>query len=196
MIVSPNAAHRDAVATTRNPGGSKPFSTINMVIAMYWLTVFHLARREAGTMTPTDAVTASSRPTITTTIHASILSIARSDTSAAATRSLSAIGSSKVPSVVTWLRRRASIPYAQSVMAARMKIAAAISACTRDDEIKNTMSSGTATMRVSVRPIGKFTVVLRRRNESAWSLSVVAHDLVNVRDVPWHELRRVQTQAH
>src|SRR2546426_4608000 len=202
MIVSPNAAHRDAVATTRNPGGSKPFSTINIVIAMYWLTVFHLARREAGTMTPTDAatarrpVTASSRPTITTTIHASILSIARSDTSAAATRSLSAIGSSKVPSVVTWLRRRASIPSAQSVMAARMKIAAAISACTRDDEIKNTMSSGTATMRVSVRPIGKFTVVLRRRNESAWSLSVVAHDLVNVRDVPRHELRRVQTQAH
>ena len=46
-----------------------------------------------------------------------------------------------------------------------MKIAAAISACTRDDEIKNTMSSGTATMRVKVRPIGKFTVVLRRRNE-------------------------------
>src|SRR5580765_4386415 len=179
MIVSPNAAHRDTVATTWNPGGSNPFSTINIVIAMYWLTVFHLARRDAGTMTPTDAatarrpVTASSRPTITTTIHASILSIARSDTSAAATRSLSAIGSSRVPSVVTWLRRRASIPSAQSVMAARMKIAAAISACTRDDEIKNTMSSGTATMRVSVRPIGKFTVVLRRR----------------------HELRRVQTQA-
>ena len=102
-----------AVAATRNPGGSNPFSMINMVIATYWLTVFHLAIRDAGTITPTDAatarrpVTASSRPTMTTTIHASILSMASSDTSAAATRSLSAIGSRSVPRVVTWLRRRA-----------------------------------------------------------------------------------------
>src|SRR5437016_7390382 len=175
---------------------------INMVIATYWLTVFHLAMRDAGTITPTDAatarrpVTASSRPTMTTTIHASILSMASSDTSAAATRSLSAIGSRSVPRVVTWLRRRASIPSAQSVMAARMKIAAAISACTRDDEMRNTMSSGTATMRVRVRPIGKFTLELRRRNECASSLSGVAHDLVNVRHVARHEIRRVQAQAH
>jgi len=46
-----------------------------------------------------------------------------------------------------------------------MKIAAAMAACTRDDEMRNTMSSGTATMRVRVRPIGKFTLELRRRNE-------------------------------
>src|SRR6267142_1396611 len=201
MIVSPSAAHRVTVAATRNPGGSNPFTTINMVIATYWLTVFHLARREAGTMTPTDAatarrpVTASSRPTITTTIHASILSMARSDTSAAATRSLSAIGSRSVPRVVTWLRRRASIPSAQSVMAARMKMAAPIKAWTRDDEMRKTMSNGTATMRVRVRPIGKFTLELRRR-KCASLLSVVAHDLVNVRHVSRHELRRVQTQAH
>src|SRR5213594_1429287 len=200
-IVSPSAAHRVTVAATRNPGGSNPFSTISIVIATYWLTVFHLARREAGTMTPTDSatarkpVTASSRPTITTTIHASILSIASRETSAAATSSLSAIGSSKVTRVVTWLRRRASIPSAQSVMAARMKMEAAISACTRDDEMRNTMSSGTATMRVRVRPIGKFTLELRRRNECASSLSVVAHDLVNVGHVARHELRRVQAQA-
>src|SRR5258705_11371890 len=172
-----------------------------MVIAMYWLTVFHFASREAGTMVPIDAatarrpVTASSRPTITTTIHASILSMARSDTSAAATSSLSATGSSSVPSVVTWFRRRASIPSAQSVMAARMKMAAAITAWTREDEMRNTIRRGTATMRVRVRPIGKFTLELRRRDESAASLSEVAHDLVNVRHVAGHERRRVQAQA-
>src|SRR2546428_11709805 len=156
-----------------------------MVIATYWLTVFHFASREAGTMTPIDAatarrpVTASSRPMITTTIHASILSMARSDTSAAATSSLSAIGSSRVPSVVTWFRRRASMPSAQSVIAERMKIAAAITAWTREDEIKNTINRGTATIRVRVRPIGKFTLRLRRRDQSAASLSAVPPHLVN-----------------
>src|SRR5262245_7039432 len=174
---------------------------ISIVIATYWLTVFHLARREAGTMTPTDAatarrpVTASSRPTITTTIHAWILSIASSETSAAATSSLSAIGSSSVPSVVTWFRRRASMPSAQSVMAERMKIAAAITAWTREDEIRKTISRGTATIRVRVRPIGKFTLGLRRRDQSAPPLSRVAHDLVNARDVSGHERRGIQAQA-
>src|SRR5262245_19872801 len=80
-------------------------------------------------------------------------------------------------------------------MAARMKIAAAITACTRDEEIRNTMSSGTAMMRVRVRPIGKFTLELRRR-KCASSLSRVAHDLVKLRHISRHERRRVQTQAH
>src|SRR4029453_12962814 len=53
----------------------------------------------------------------------------------------------------------------------------------------------TATIRVRVRPIGKFTLELRRRDESAPSLSEVAHDLVNVRHIPRHERRRVQAQA-
>src|SRR5262249_18112069 len=107
MTVRPSATHNVAVAAQWNPGGANPFSMISIVIATYWLTVFHLAIRDAGTMTPTDAatarkpVTASSRPTITTTIQASILSMASSDTSAAATRSLSAIGSRRVPRVVT-----------------------------------------------------------------------------------------------
>src|SRR5205809_687615 len=199
--VRASATHRTVVAATWNPVGANPFSTISIVIATYWLTVFHLASREAGTMTPTDAatarrpVTASSRPTITTTIHAWILSIASSETSAAATRSLSAIGSSRVPSVVTWFRRRASMPSAQSVMAERMKIAAAITACTREDEIRKTISRGTATMRVRVRPIGKFTLGLRRRDQSAAPLSGVAHDLVNAGHVAGHERRRVETQA-
>src|SRR5437773_2099048 len=199
--VRASATHKTAVAATWNPGGANPFSMINIVIATYWLTVFHLASRDAGTMTPTDAatarrpVTASSRPTITTTIHAWILSIASSETSAAATRSLSAIGSSRVPSVVTWFRRRASMPSAQSVMAERMKIAAAITACTREDEIRKTISRGTATMRVRVRPIGKFTLGLRRRDQSAAPLSGVAHDLVNAGHVAGHERCRVETQA-
>src|SRR3989441_2373761 len=199
--VRKSATHRTAVAATWNPGGSNPFSTISMVMATYWLTVFHLASRDAGTTTPTDAatarrpVTASSRPTITTTIHAWILSIASSDTSAAATSSLSAIGSSRVPSVVTWFRRRASMPSAQSVIAERMKIAAAITAWTREDEIKNTINRGTATIRVRVRPIGKFTLRLRRRDQSAASLSAVAHDLVNARHVAGDERGRVEAQA-
>src|SRR5262249_41478642 len=105
--VRPRATHSIAVAATWNADDGSPFSTMSIVIATYWLTVFHFANRDAGTMTPTPAatarnpVTASSRPMITTTIHASILSIRRSDTSAAATSSLSAIGSSSVPSVVT-----------------------------------------------------------------------------------------------
>jgi hypothetical protein len=41
-----------------------------------------------------------------------------------------------------------------------MKMAAAISASTREDEMRNTMRRGTATMRVIVRPIGKFTPTL------------------------------------
>src|SRR6267378_3327822 len=199
--VRASATHRTIVAAMWNPGGSKPFSTISIVIAAYWLTVFHLARREAGTMTPTDAptarrpVTASSRPTITTTIQAASLSIASSETSAAATRSLAAIGSSSVPSVVTWLRRRATTPSAQSVIAARMKIAAAITAWTRDDEIKNTISSGTATMRVRVRPIGRFMRRLRPRGESTPSLSAARNDLVNARQVSRDERRRVEREA-
>ena len=73
-----------------------------------------------------------------------------SDTSAAATSSLSATGSSRVPSVVTWLRRRATTPSSQSVNDAATKMAAAIRAWTRDDEMRNRMSSGAATIRVIV----------------------------------------------
>src|SRR2546422_6317632 len=182
-------------------GGSNPFSMISIVIATYWLTVFHFARREAGTITPTEAatarspVTASSRPTIATTIQASILEIASSETSAAATSSLSAIGSRRVPSVVTWLRRRATTPSAQSVIAARMKMAAAISAWTRDEEIRNTMSNGTATMRMRVSPMGRFTRRLRPKRRMAALLSAPWNDLVNAREVDRDERGRVQAQA-
>src|SRR5256885_14680728 len=117
MIVSPSAAHRAAVAATWNPGGSNPFSMINMVIATYWLTVVHLAMRDAGTITPTDAatarrpVTASSRPTMNTTIHASILPMVRRDISAAGSKSLSSIGFGSVPTGVYSYSRHARIPY-------------------------------------------------------------------------------------
>src|SRR2546422_8622117 len=61
--------------------------------------------------------------------------------------------------------------------------------------MRNTMSSGTAMIRVRVRPIGKFTLELRRRDDSAPSLWVVAHDLVNVGHVAGHERRCVEAQA-
>src|SRR4030095_16092083 len=80
-------------------------------------------------------------------------------------------------------------------MAARMKIAAAITACTRDEEIRNTISSGTATMRVRVSPMGKFTLELRRGYECACPLCVVGHDLVKLGDVARHERGGIQTQA-
>src|SRR5439155_365956 len=128
-------------------------------------------------------------------IQASILEIASSETSAAATSSLSAIGSRRVPSVVTWLRRRATTPSAQSVIAARMKMAAAISAWTRDEEIRNTMSSGTATMRMRVSPMGRFTRRLRPKRRLAALLSAPWNDLVNAREVDRDERGRVQAQA-
>src|SRR5947209_971761 len=178
-----------------------PFSRMSIVTATYWLTAFHFARREAGTTTPWPAdtarspVTASSRPMMTTTTHAAILSIVSSDTRAAATSSLSAIGSSSVPSVVTWLRRRASTPSSQSVSAAAVKMAAAMSACTRELEIRKRMSSGTATIRVRVSPIGKFT--LRSRSPGRWagSLSVAGDDLVNVGPIHGRHRGGVQRQA-
>src|SRR5919198_2102365 len=163
-----------------------PFSRMSIVTATYWLTVFHFARREAGTTTPWPAdtarspVTASSRPMMTTTTHAAILSIVSSDTRAAATISLSAMGSSNVPSVVTWLRRRATTPSSQSVRAAAMKMAAAMSAWTRDEEMRKRISSGTATIRVIVSPIGRFTLGPRSPDEWPRTLSACAHDLVNV----------------
>src|SRR5437867_3428324 len=95
---------------------------MSIVIATYWLTVFHFASRDAGTITPTPAatarkpVTASSRPMIT------------------------------------------------------------------------------ATIRVIVRPMGKFTRTPYARSALA-SLSGADDHLVNVRQVHWHDRRRVEHQA-
>src|SRR5437773_719608 len=100
-------------------GGSNPFSMISIVIATYWLTVFHFARREAGTIT----------------------------------------------------------------------------AWTRDEEIRNTMSRGTATMRVRVSPMGRFTQRLRPQRRMAEVLSASGNDLVNAREVDRDECGRVQAQA-
>jgi hypothetical protein len=46
-------------------------------------------------------------------------------------------------------------------MAAAMKMAAAMNACTREEEMRKRMRSGTSTIRVIVRPIGRFTPTLR-----------------------------------
>src|SRR5438034_1142414 len=178
-----------------------PFSRMSIVTATYWLTAFHFARREAGTTTPWPAdtarspVTASSRPMMTTTTHAAILSIVSTDTRAAATGRLTAIGCGSVPSAVTWLRRRASTPSSQSVNAAAVKMAAGMRACTRELEMRKRINSGTATMRVRVSPIGKFT--LRSRSPGPWAVSLSARgdDLVNVGAVHRHDPRGIQAQA-
>ena len=88
-----------------------------MVIATYWVTVFHLASREAGTITPDGQrhpAQAGHRQLASDDDHhdprLDLVDRAPATTSAAATSSLSAIGSSRVPSVVTWLRRRAMTP--------------------------------------------------------------------------------------
>ena len=76
-------------------------------------TIFPLPRPEAGMRWPQPAatlrrpVTASSRPRMIITIQAGALSISTSERKAAAVSSLSAMGSSRMPSLVTWFRRRA-----------------------------------------------------------------------------------------
>src|SRR5262249_55615010 len=61
--------------------------------------------------------------------------------------------------------------------------------------MRKRMSSGTATIRVRVSPIGKFT--LRSRSPGPWAASLSARrdDLVNVGTVDRHEAGRVETQA-
>src|SRR5438093_13762730 len=74
-------------------------------------------------------------------------------------------------------------------------MAAALSAWTRELEMRKRINSGTATMRVRVSPIGKFT--LRSRSPGPWaaSLSARGDDLVNVGAVHRHDTRGIQAQA-
>ncbi len=134
---------------------------MRIVIPTYWDTVLSLPKEEAGTTTPMDRatprspVTASSRPMMTMATQARTMSTCTRATSAAATRSLSATGSSSVPKRVTWLRRRAMVPSSQSVSEAATKMTAAISTLTRSEEITKTMMSGTRTIRNSVSAMGR-----------------------------------------
>ena len=106
--------------------------------------------------TPRSPVTASSRPMMTMATQAPIMSTCTRATSAAATSSLSATGSSRVPNRVTWFRRRAMGPSSQSVSEAATKMTAAISTQRRSEEITKTMMSGTRTIRNSVNAMGRF----------------------------------------
>src|SRR5213594_1088946 len=74
-------------------------------------------------------------------------------------------------------------------------MAAAMSAWTRELEMRKRINSGTATMRVRVSPIGKFT--LRSRSPRPWaaSLSARGDDLVNVGTVDRHDAGGIQGQA-
>ena len=69
--------------------------------------------------------TANSRPIIRMAIHPGSARTCTSEISAADTSSLSAIGSSSVPMVVTCFQRRARYPSSRSVAAAERKIASA-----------------------------------------------------------------------
>jgi hypothetical protein len=85
-------------------------------MATTWDTIFPLPRPEAGISTPRPAamlrkpVTANSRPSTIITIQAGTAPSSTRERNAAAVRSLSASGSRRMPSRVTWLRRRAKYP--------------------------------------------------------------------------------------
>src|SRR6185503_13420313 len=70
------------------------------------------------------------------------------------TRSLSAMGSSNVPRVVTWPRFRARYPSRRSVMDAKRKMAAARR--TSYFVKRTVMRSGIKKIRLNVRPLGRF----------------------------------------
>src|SRR5690349_22449175 len=110
--------------------------------------------------------TANSRPIISTTIQAGVRWRSTSDTNAAEISSLSAIGSSRVPTVVICPQRRARYPSRRSVAAATRKIASARNSLgTQSSPRHSTRKScstkvatrkGTKNMRRMVRVFGKF----------------------------------------
>src|SRR5579859_4469054 len=108
---------------------------------------------------------ANSRPTIRITIHPGTAFTCTSEINAAEMSSLSAMGSSRVPIVVTCPQRRARYPSSRSVAAATRKIASAShSLVTVRPKIRTltfcatsaATSSGTKKMRAMVRALGRF----------------------------------------
>src|SRR5579863_4038802 len=109
-------------------------------------------------------LTRNSRPIMMTAIHAGTrLGLnCTSVTNAAAIKSLSAMGSSRIPIVVIWPRLRARYPSIPSVIDAAMKIAEAsnsLAPCSllKRLEDKIQISRGILKMRISVMELGRFT---------------------------------------
>src|SRR6478735_8945319 len=127
--------------------------------AAHCRTIFAFPQMLAGTMIPSrlacqrSSVTASSRPSTTTTIHVATWSLTASATSAPPMSSLSAIGSASFPNVLTASCRRAIWPSATSVAAARTKMATASADPSGSLAIASTRS-GTSAIRKTVRTLG------------------------------------------
>src|SRR5262245_26755224 len=132
---------------------------------MFCSSVLALPELDAdSTWPPADAmlrspVTASSRPTITTTIQTAqggMRPIASSTISAVETSSLSASGSSSLPMWVTILPRRASQPSSRSETAATMKIQAITVLPCSPGNSGSSNSTGTTAARSIVMVLGAF----------------------------------------
>ncbi len=106
--------------------------------------------------------TANSRPITTTTIHAGAMSSSTSEMNAAEMSSLSAMGSSSVPSVVISPRRRASQPSRKSVATAVRKISRPTVSRPSNFVRSTTTRNGTRKMRVSVRALGRLIFTARQ----------------------------------
>src|SRR6185437_16051064 len=100
---------------------------------------------------------------------------------AAAMRSLSARGSSSMPMVVIWPRRRARYPSMPSVMDAAMNSADASSSCSPSNAREwlvesSQISSGMLQMRVSVMELGRFTAGTgRQRSGQSWQRLIILY---------------------
>ena len=110
--------------------------------------------------------TANSRPITTTTIQAGASPSSTSEMNAAEISSLSAIGSSSVPSVVISPRRRASQPSRKSVATAVRKISSPTVSRPSNFVSSTTTRNGTRKMRRSVSALGRLIFKIAPPNYS------------------------------
>src|SRR5579872_1962734 len=141
-------------------------------------TIFVLPNNDAAIVNPSAEAmfrkpsTVNSRPITITTIHAGTRCISTRETKAAEISNLSAIGSRRIPRVVTCRRRGAKYPSAQSVAAAISKIKTPQNSKCIGKPQKSTLgllvsktaiSRGTKKMRRTVSELGRFIETWRRR---------------------------------
>src|SRR5579885_2519215 len=124
-------------------------------------TILVLPSSEAEMTKPSELATArspetaSSRPIMITTIHAGIRWSSTSEMKAAEVSSLSAMGSSRIPSRVICPRLRARYPSSKSVMAARMNTPTAQRSILGARVSSRATRSGTKQIRSKVNELGR-----------------------------------------
>ena len=134
-----------------------------------WAAIFHFPSFEAAIVIRSPAAiaripeTANSLPTMMQTAHASASWRSTREMRAAETRILSAIGSSSIPSVVTFLYLRAIQPSRKSVSAATRKTPSATYSLAGIRVRRMTTRSGTRKMRKSVSAFGRFGTAAHSR---------------------------------